>query len=117
MIEVMVALVIGTVIIGGVMGLISVSLNFTQRVNEKSRYVPILEAAAEQILAFPAEVTPGTLTMSDFPDSPPVNVDLVPVNGKNGDGLGSGHGQLYRVELSCKGHVLEFSVIIPQEQK
>ena len=117
LLEVMVALVVGTVMIGGVMGLISSSLQFTQRVDDKSRVVPILEAVAEQILANPEEVAQGALNVSDFVEGPPVNVTLVKAFEKDSVGLGSKKAHLHRVQLNCRGHLLEFSMMIPEQNK
>ena len=116
LIEVMVALILGTLIVGGVMGLISVSLQYTQRVNAKSRILPILEAAAEQILVNPEAAGQGALTMNDFPGEE-VNISIMKAFEKDDTGLGKRNGQLYRVQLSCRGHLLEFSLIIPQQEK
>lgn len=117
LLEVMVALVLGTVIVGGVMGLISVSLQYTQRVNDKSRILPILEAAAEQVLANPEEAAQGSLTLPESPDNAPVSINLSKAFGKDGEVLGDDKGHLYRVQLSCRGHLLEFSLIIPEQEK
>ena len=116
LIEVMVGLILGTVILGGVMGLISVSLQYTHRVNDKSRIQPILEAAAEQILANPEVAGKGSLTITDFPDDA-VRIDVVKAFEQDEHGLGTRKSQLYRVQLNCRGHLLEFSLLIPQEEK
>jgi prepilin-type N-terminal cleavage/methylation domain-containing protein len=117
LIEVMVALIIGTLIVGGVMGLISASLRFTQKVNDRSQILPVLEAAAEMILANPQEAGQASLNMSDFAEGAVVDVNIVKAFEKEGEGLGTDKGQLYRVQLSSRGHLLEFSLIIPQQEK
>ena len=116
LLEVMVALIIGTLIVGGVMGVISVSLQYTKRVQEKSRNQPILEAAAQEILANPELARDGSIKIAGIPDAPPVEVALAEVTGSDGDEVKSRTGQLFRVLLNCRGQVLEFSVIIPQSQ-
>ena len=70
LIEVLVGLIIGTLILGGVMGLISVSLQYTQRVKEKAQVQPVLEAAAQQILADPKKALEGSLSMGGTADAP-----------------------------------------------
>lgn len=115
--EVMVALVVGTVMVGGIMGLISVSLQYMQRVNEKSRVLPVLEAAASQMLANPEEVEQGSMKLKDFGEGVAVDIALTKVLGKETEGLGKENGQLYRVQLRCRGQLLEFSMIIPQSKK
>ena len=114
--EVMVALIIGTVIVGGVMGVISVSLQYSKRVKEKSLYQPVLEAAAQEILANPELAKEGAINVAGIPNAPPVSVSIAEVTGSSGDEVRIRTGQLYRVMLSCAGQVLEFSVIIPQSQ-
>ena len=116
LLEVMVALIIGTVIVGGVMGVISVSLQYSKRVKEKSLYQPVLEAAAQEILANPELAKEGTINVAGIPNAPPVGVSIAEVTGSSGDEVRIRTGQLYRVLLSCAGQVLEFSVIIPQSQ-
>jgi prepilin-type N-terminal cleavage/methylation domain-containing protein len=114
LIEVLVGLIIGTLVLGGVMGLISVSLNFTHRVKEKSQVQPILEAAAQEIIAHPEEAAKGALKMEDSPGTPSVNIGLSRVLGPDGSDMGNRMGDLYRVQLNCRGHLLEFSLIIPK---
>ena len=116
LLEVMVALIIGTVIVGGVMGVISVSLQYSKRVKEKSLYQPVLEAAAQEILANPELAKEGAINVAGIPNAPPVSVSIAEVTGSSGDEVRIRTGQLYRVLLSCAGQVLEFSVIIPQSQ-
>lgn len=113
LLEVMVALVIGTVMIGGVMGMISATLRHSFKVNEKSRILPVLEAAAQEILAKPEKAAPGFMTPKAFSDAPTVKVALTRVFDKE-EGLGTQKSQLFRVELSHRGHLLEFSLLIPQ---
>jgi len=113
--EVMIGLIVGTLIVGGVMGLISSSLQYNQRVKEKTQLQPLLEAAAQEVLAHPEKALDGTLTFADMPEAPPVDIDLAKVIGPDGD-IVTKSAQLYRVRLSCRGHVLEFSLLIPQSK-
>ncbi len=115
LLEVMVALIVGTLVVGGVMGLISSSLQYTQRLKEKSQIQPLLEAAAQEIIANPEKVLEGSLQMAAFPNSPPVQVFSREETGADGGfGERQAAGPLYRVMLNCMGQALEFSVIIPQ---
>jgi prepilin-type N-terminal cleavage/methylation domain-containing protein len=115
LLEVMVSLIVGTIVAGGVMGLISVSLQYKQRLKEKSRIQPVLEAVAQTILADPRQATEGNLNLSALKDAPPVEISVVRV--AEGQQSGSNRmDQLYRVLLACKGQMLEFSVIIPRSE-
>lgn len=115
LLEVMVSLIVGTIVAGGVMGLISVSLQYKQRLKEKSRIQPVLEAVAQAILADPRQAAEGNLNLSALKDAPPVDISVVRV--AEGQQSGSNRmDQLYRVLLACKGQMLEFSVIIPQSE-
>ena len=116
LIEVMVGLIIGTLILGGVMGSISASLNFNQRVRQKSQVQPLLEAAAQEILAHPEKAQQGTITFKDFPGAPTVNITLIRAIGSDGSSVGGNYGELYRVQLYCQGHLLEFSLIVPKSE-
>jgi prepilin-type N-terminal cleavage/methylation domain-containing protein len=115
LLEVMVSLIVGTIVTGGVMGLISVSLQYKQRLKEKSRIQPVLEAVAQAILADPRQAAEGNLNLSALKDAPPVDISVVRVT--EGQQSGSNRmDQLYRVLLACKGQMLEFSVIIPRSE-
>lgn len=112
--EVMVSLIIGTLIAGGVMGIISISLQFTQRVKDKTQVLPVLEAVAEEILANPQSAQPGTIVLKDYPDAPPVEVFMAEV--EDGGLFESARMKsLRRVQLRCRGQMLEFSVLLPSE--
>lgn len=115
LLEVMVALIVGTIVAGGVMGLISVSLQYKQRLKERSRIQPVLEAVAQTILADPRQAAEGNLNLGALKDAPPVDISVVRV--AEGQQSGSNRmDQLYRVLLACKGQMLEFSVIIPRSE-
>ncbi len=117
LLEVMVSLTLGTLIAGAVMGVISVSLQYTQRVKDRSRVQPYLEAAAQEILAKP-NVTDGTIiTAGDSKNPVQIEVLLTPVLAPDGKPIGNNStGQLHRVLLRCQGRMLEFSVLIPQSE-
>ena len=117
LLEVMVSLTLGTLIAGAVMGVISVSLQYTQRVKERTRVQPYLEAAAQEILSNPDIASGSIITVGDPKNPVQVDVLLAPVLAPDGGGVGSANlGQLHRVLLRCKGRVLEFSVLIPQSE-
>ncbi|MGV8073656.1 MAG: type II secretion system protein J [Syntrophobacteraceae bacterium] len=114
LLEVMVALALGAIIVGGVMGLLSVTLQYTQRLQEKSRLQPVLDAAAQEIFANPEKALEEGLDMAAFPNSPSVQVFAVRETG-NDESFGKhSKGRLYRVLLKCHGQILEFSIIIPE---
>lgn len=112
LLEVMVSLMISTLIVGGVMGLMSVSLQFSERVKEKSSVQPVLEAAAQEIIAYPEKALDGSIVLSEFPEEP-VAIALAEVVGADGELLKNRSSQLYRIQLACRGERLEFSILIP----
>ncbi len=115
LLEVMVALILGTIIVGGVMGLISVTLQYTQRVRDAGAVQPILEAAAQEIIAHPELTAEKAITLKAFPDAPPVEISLMEVVDQDGLAIQGRSGQLFRIMLNCRGHLLEFSLIIPEQ--
>jgi len=56
LLEMLVSLIVGTLIVGGVMGLISSSMQYKFRLKDKSLAQPILETAAQAILADPKRI-------------------------------------------------------------
>jgi hypothetical protein len=108
----MVSLALAALIIGAVMGLISESLRHKANLKEKARIQPILESAAQIILADPAKAMLGSVRLDEFEGAPVVGVFLSPVQLED-TGLGENAGQLCRVMLGYKTGRLEFSVIIP----
>ena len=112
LLEVMVSLVIGTLIIGSVMGLISESLRYKINLKEKSQVQPILESAAQVILADPVKATQGFVRLGELEGPPEVGVSLLPVQ-LEGQTPGESFGRLFRVMLNYKSAKLEFSIIIP----
>lgn len=113
LVEVLVSLVLGTIIVGGVMGVLSVSLQFMQRVDTKTAVQPVLEAAAQEILMFPERAKEGSLTLAQFPNKPTVAVALFIVKDSDGYEISNRAGQLYQVQISYRRNLLEFSLIIP----
>jgi type II secretory pathway pseudopilin PulG len=118
LVEVVICLLLATLIVGGVMGLISTSLQYSQRVREKAEDRPILEAAAQAILADPKKAESGSLILEGLPGAPRVDIGLVeaPDAGDKGAETATQSGRLYRVELYYRASLLEFSIIIPIEQ-
>lgn len=118
LLEVMVSLTLGTLIAGAVMGVISISLQYTQRVKERTRIQPYLEAAAQEILANP-EISNGAVISVGDPKNPvTVEVLVAPVPDVDGRDFGNNNaGQLSRVLLRCQGRVLEFSLLIPRPDR
>ena len=114
LIEVLVSLVLGTLIVGGVMGVISVSLQFMQRVDKKSAIQPVLEAAAQEIILHPEKAKEGDLVLDSLPDKPLVNIEITTVPGPDGYDISTRSGDLYQIRLSYEGSSLELSLIIPQ---
>lgn len=115
LLEVMVSLMISTLIVGGVMGLMSTSLQFMERVKEKSSVQPVLEAAAQEIIAYPEKALDGSLVLPEFPNAP-VAIALAEVADADGGIVKNRVSQLYRVQLAVRGQKLEFSVLIPKEK-
>jgi prepilin-type N-terminal cleavage/methylation domain-containing protein len=114
LLEVMVALTIGVIILGGAMGAISSSLQYSTRVKEKSVVQPYLDAVAQEILIQPEKIHEGQVVVKAFRDAPPVFIAAVKVPGRDDFGEAGSSGELYRVLLSCKGQRLEMSVLVPR---
>ena len=114
LLEMLVSLIIGTLIIGGVMGMISVSMQYRYRLREKSQIQPVLESAAQVVLADPKRATEGVINLSELPGSPAVPVSVLPED-LSDMRTETKRGQLNRVILRYKTGELEFSVIIPNK--
>ena len=112
LLEMVVALAIGTLIIGSVMGLISESLRYKINLKEKAQAQTILDSAAQIILADPVKATQGFVRLGELEGSPEVGVSLLPVQ-LEGQTQGENFGRLFRVMLNYKSTKLEFSIIIP----
>lgn len=117
LLEVMVGLIIGALIMGGVMGMLSSSLNYAARLNERSAAQPILEAAAQQILANPEIALAGQVLIGEGGEAAPVEIALLKVENPEVQPLGMREGELYQVQLRYQGQMLEFSIIIPKPEK
>jgi prepilin-type N-terminal cleavage/methylation domain-containing protein len=115
LLEMLVSLAIGVLIIGAVMGLISESLRYRFNLKEKAVIQPILEAAAQVILADPVKAMDGFVSLGELEGSPEVGVYLLPVPLERGSEGGGKSGRLYRVMLYYKSASLEFSIIIPNK--
>ncbi len=114
LLEVMVGLTIGLILLGGLMELISVSLHYGQRLRFKSETLPVLEAAAETILAFPEKAGEGLLVVESFPGTPAVEVQTARIFEKD-ENTPATLGELYRVQLNYRGQLLEFSLLVPPQ--
>lgn len=114
LLEVMVGLVLAVVVVGGVMGSLSAALQYGARIKERSAVQPVLEAAAQQILAFPEKLEQGGVVVHGMPDAPPIDVIARRVVAADGDELPNRSAQLYRVLIQCRGQRLEFSVLVPK---
>ena len=113
LLEVMASLILGSLIVGGLMGLISLSLHYQHRLKEKSQIQPLLEAAAEEILADPQKAAAGSLSLGSGPNAPKVMIRLTQVELPELQGPVTRAGGLYRVLLECRGQLLEFSLYLP----
>jgi len=115
LLEMLVALALATLMIGAVMGLISESLRYKMNLKEKSQVQPILESAAQIILADPVKAMQGFIRLDEFEGAPVVGIDLTAV--KLGDmGLSEKPDQLYHVMLNYRSGYLEFSLLVPQKE-
>jgi hypothetical protein len=111
----LVGLAVGALIIGAVMGVISESLRYRVNLKEKAYIQPILESAAQVILADPAKANEGFVRLGEFEGSPEVGVYLLPVPLDEQTEGGGKSGRLFRVMLNYKSARLEFSIIVPNE--
>jgi prepilin-type N-terminal cleavage/methylation domain-containing protein len=115
LLEILVALALATVLIGAVFGLISESLRYKINLKEKALIQPVLESAAQIILADPAKAMQGSVRLDEYEGSPLVGILLSPVQLE--DTVPGGKSvQLYRVMLSYKSASLEFSIIVPNNK-
>lgn len=113
LLEVLVSLILGSMIVGGLMGLISLSLHYQHRLKVKMQLQPLLEAAAEEILADPQKAGASFLALGTGADAPKVNIRTARVELPHERGFAAPSGALYRVLLECRGQLLEFSLFIP----
>ena len=117
LLEVMVTLSLGALVLGGLMGLISVSLQYNQRLKDRSQIQPLLESAAQEILADPKKAMARSIPTGSGPDAPRVNIQLAKVELPEPKGTAIRTGELYRVLLECRGQVLEFSLYITRSDE
>ncbi|MGA3116667.1 MAG: prepilin-type N-terminal cleavage/methylation domain-containing protein [Syntrophobacteraceae bacterium] len=115
LLEMLVSLAIGTLIIGAVMGVISESIRYKINLKEKASIQPILESAAQVILADPVKAMDGFVRLAELEGSPEVGVNLLPVALDQESEGGGKSGRLFRVMLNYKSASLEFSIIIPNK--
>jgi hypothetical protein len=95
------------------MGLMSASLQFSDRIKEKSSIQPVLEAAAQELIAYPEKALDGNIVLPEFPQTS-VIISLAEVVGTDGEIVKNRNSQLYRIQLACQGQRLEFSLLIPK---
>lgn len=113
LLEILVSLAIGALVIGAVMGVISESLRYRMNLKEKASIQPVLESAAQVILADPAKAMQGFVRLTEIEGAPQVAVSMTPVALDDRLAGGGKFGRLYRVLLNYKSAMLEFSIIIP----
>ncbi|MGC8719965.1 MAG: PulJ/GspJ family protein [Thermodesulforhabdaceae bacterium] len=106
LIEVLVALFIATILVGSTMALIGVSMRNSEYSQKLRNAVPVLDAAAQEIIRDPKKALNSSLILDDFPDKPSVTVESKPVEDP------SVSVKLYRVTLRYGGESLVTSVII-----
>jgi prepilin-type N-terminal cleavage/methylation domain-containing protein len=114
LLEVLVALTVGILILGGVMKSNSASLNFERRVKEKSEIWPVLDYAAQFLIEEPEYLDTGVLKLENYPGEPEVEVALTRVEYLDEATLAEKLGGLYRVRLEYRKVPLEFSVLISE---
>lgn len=117
LLEVMVSLILGMVIVGGVMGAISMALNHHQRIQKRLFESAVLEAAAQQLLAQPRDIALGSVALDDFPGSPQVIIQAVPVDVGDQSLESSRKNQLYRVLLTFARRQVELSILVPLDEE
>lgn len=116
LIEVLVAMLIASIVIGGVMGLFSQSLRFAARLDDKNKGWGILEAAAAQILTDPESALQESFVPDYIEDeNAEVSVLIREVTEvESGELKLSGNG-LFRIALTHQDNSLEFSMLIPDD--
>jgi prepilin-type N-terminal cleavage/methylation domain-containing protein len=119
--EVLVALIIASLVVGAVMSLTSGELTFASRVKRKVSAMRVLDAAGQFLLTHPnfLREKPETMTLSDLPGQPVVKVEMAAVEQtESGDLKLAGGALLYRVGLSHGGASSWLSLIVPgKDQK
>lgn len=118
--EVLVALIIASLVVGAAMGLISSDLQFASRLERRISSTQVLDAAAQNLMVHPAFLRdrPDSLTLEALPGSPVVRIETQAVDqAEAGDLKVPGGGQLVRVALSHGRAVTHFSLIVPGKEK
>jgi prepilin-type N-terminal cleavage/methylation domain-containing protein len=116
LLEMLVALALATLMIGAVMGLISEALRYKINLKDKAQIQPVLESAAQIILADPVKAMQGFIRLDEFEGAPTVGIDLWPIQIED-TGFGQNPVRLFRVNLSYRSGRLEFSVIMPNDEQ
>jgi len=111
LIEVLVALLIATILIGSAMALVSVSIKNLSHADKLRNSSPILDAAAQEIIRDPRKALTSPIVLKDFPGEPSVVVDAQPVEDPTIS------AKLYRVTLHYGGETLAFSIIISEKSQ
>lgn len=118
LVEVLVSLVVGTLIVGGVMGMLGSSMKYRQRVADKIVEWPVLEAAAQQILADPESYLDSDVTLEQMPGKPVVSAQWTQVElldqGPEGSQIVT-ERSLVRVRLSYRKSRLRLSFVYSPE--
>jgi type II secretory pathway pseudopilin PulG len=117
LLEVMVSLILGMMIVGGVMGGISMSLRYSQQVQKRLYESAVIQAAAEHLLTRPQDLELGSVILEDFPGSPRVGVEAMPVDIGDRQPEREQRSNLYRVLLSYANQRVEFSLQLPPEKE
>lgn len=118
LVEVLVSLVVGTLIVGGVMGVLGASMQYRKRVEDKSLDWPILETAAQQILADPQPYLDSDVTLEDLPEHPVVTAEWTQVELQQqgpGEAQDLAQRSLYRVRLGYRKSRLRLSFVYSPE--
>lgn len=109
LIEVLVALFIAIILVGSAMALIGTSLRNSNHVNRLRNAMPVLDAAAQEIIRNPDRALTSPLVLKELPDSPSVTVEARPVEDPKVK------VRLYRVTLKYGGETLVTSVIVNEQ--
>ena len=121
LIEVVVALLVGTLVMGGVFGLLGSTFNLASRVRAKAERQPVLEAAFLEILADPRKALQGSVAVPGMKGAPRVEVRavVVPRDVAGETGLSTDRRpELVRLRLLYQGAVLETSLMVaPPEER
>jgi prepilin-type N-terminal cleavage/methylation domain-containing protein len=108
LIEVLVALFIATILIGSTMALIGVSMRNSDHAQKLRSAIPVLDAAAQEIIRDPKKALKSPLVLEDFPGEPSVTVEAHLVEDPTVS------VKLYRVTFYYGGEALVTSVIVSE---